>query len=148
MFWHGRSYSHKTMIFILMNFYKVWNRMWTIFLLNANNGMSAVTDLTGMMYALYPVCFMSFLVVWWNTDSHDVDQRIPDKRQDFKQSDLYRYCRDDIFKFYRHYLLMIAFNFFPVFLSTYSMFDAEENGSMDGEGRGYGYFMAGITSLF
>ena len=132
MFWHGRSYTHKTMIFILMNFYKVWNRMWTIFLLNANNGMSAVTDLTGLMYALYAVCFMTFLVVWWNTDSHDVDQRIPDKKQDFKHPDLYKYCRDDIFKFYRYYILMIIFTFFPVLISTYSMFDAEENGSMNG----------------
>ena len=148
MFWHGRSYGHKTMFFIFVNLYAKWNRVWTVFIINWQNGMSAVTDLYGLFYALYGVCFMQYYIVWWNTDSHDVDQRIPDKNQDFKQYDLYRYCRDDIKKLLRYYLSMVAFCIIPVLISTYSLLDAEENSAMDEDGRAFGFLMVGFTSLF
>ena len=79
MFWHGRSYGHKTLFFILLNFYKVWGRIWTTFIMNSSNGMSAVTDIFGLYYALFAVCMCNYLVIWWTTDSHDVDQRKDEK---------------------------------------------------------------------
>ena len=55
MFWHGRSYGHKTLFFIIICFYRVWGRLWCTGIINAANGMSAITDIYGLYYALFSV---------------------------------------------------------------------------------------------
>lgn len=47
--------------------------MWSSFIFNAANGMSAITDIYGLYYALFSVCLMNYTVIWWVTDNHDVD---------------------------------------------------------------------------
>ena len=73
MFWHGRSYGHKALFFILIYFYRAWGRVATTLFLNGANGMPAVADLFGLYHALFAVCLCAYLVVWWNTDSKDED---------------------------------------------------------------------------
>ena len=96
MFWHGRSYGHKTLFFLLLNFLKVWGRIWAVFIMNASNGMSGIINAYGLLAALFVVAFCNFLVVWWVTDNKDVDQSKDEKTLHFRQSDLYSYCRKDI----------------------------------------------------
>ena len=80
---------------------KVWSLMWGNFISNVvSSGMSAQSLLFNLYYALYAVCLMNYLVVWWTTYSFDVDPRKQDKQLGFKQSDLYTYCRMDIFWYY------------------------------------------------
>ena len=79
MFWHGRTYGHKTIFFLLVSFYKHWWREWNMFYWNSQNGMSAVADLYNLTYALYTVCFCSVFVVWYVTNSIDVDQSKDEK---------------------------------------------------------------------
>ena len=35
IFWHGRGYAHKTLLFILQNFWKVWSRLWIVWVMNS-----------------------------------------------------------------------------------------------------------------
>ena len=73
IFWHGRSYAHKTLYFIMQNFWKVWSRLWIVWVMNSQNGMSAVNDIHGMAFALYPAFYMTWLVIWWNASNFDID---------------------------------------------------------------------------
>ena len=60
LFWHGRSYGHRTTLYILLSFYKIWNRMWTAWAYNIWTGMSAVAEIYGLAYALFAVAFMNY----------------------------------------------------------------------------------------
>ena len=73
MFWHGRSYGHKTLFFIMMKMYVVWNRVWLTWGINMFNGMSATSNIFGLYYALFAVALTNYYVGLWHTLSHDVD---------------------------------------------------------------------------
>ena len=73
MFWHGRSYGHKTIFFLLISFLKVWSFEWTVFTFQLANGMSIVAIAHSLIRSIYAVCLMNFLIVWWNTASYDVN---------------------------------------------------------------------------
>ena len=41
--------------------------------MNSQNGMSAVNDIEGWVFALFPAFYMTYLVIWWNTGNNDID---------------------------------------------------------------------------
>ena len=117
MFWHGRGYSHRALFFIILSFMKIWNRMWVVWVINGNNGMSAVSDIDGLFYALFAVCFMNYQFVNWNTVNTEVSPHIDENQLPFKNSDLYSYCRKDIKQYYWWYGGMVLFIAVPVMLT-------------------------------
>ena len=134
MFWHGRSYAHKTLFFILINFLKVWGRIWTNFIFNGVNGMSGVINTYGIYTALFAIVFCNFLVVWWVVDNKDVDQSKDEKNFRYKQSDLYTYCRKDIMQYHKFYFFVILVTILPDLLITFSFAEEEASGSMNKSG--------------
>lgn len=76
LFWHGRNYGHKTIFFVLLNLYKNWWREWVVVIMNTQMAMSAVSDIYGLFFALFNVNLCTYLIVWWVTDSKDVDQSV------------------------------------------------------------------------
>ena len=118
MFHHGRGYSHRTVFFIVLNLYKVWNRIWSVWALNGANSMSGVTDSYGLMFALYAVVFCNFLGVWWVATNVEIDQKTDERSYWFHMSDLYSYCRKDILKYYHFYFVMVVWSAVPVALSS------------------------------
>ena len=63
-----------------MNLWKVWSRLWIVWVFNSVNGMSGVNDVYGFAFALFPAFYMTWLILCWNANNFDVDQRIMDER--------------------------------------------------------------------
>ena len=57
----------------MMKMYIVWNRLWSAWIINAVNGMSAMSSIFGLFYALYGVAMTNYYVGVWPTISHDID---------------------------------------------------------------------------
>lgn len=77
--------------------------------------MSAMNDIYGMAFALWPAFYMTILIQWWNTGNSDIDQSIKDeKKLNFRMPDLYAYCRKDISYFFRYYLYLMFYTIIPV----------------------------------
>jgi len=93
--------------------------------------MSAVSDLFELFHALYTVCFCTFLLLWWGTDSKDVNQSLDEKKLGFRLSDLYNYCRNDIFNFYKYYIMEIFYLLIPTGLVAGACFMIEKYGILN-----------------
>ena len=121
MFHHGRGFAHRSVFFIVLNLYKVWNRIWSVWVVNGNNSMSGVTDSYELMFALSSVVFCNFLGVWWVAANVEIDQKKDVRSYWFHMSDLYSYCRKDISKLHHYYFVMVAWTAVPIAL-TYSVY--------------------------
>ena len=131
-----------------MNLWKVWSRLWIVWVFNSVNGMSGVNDVYGFAFALFPAFYMTWLILCWNANNFDIDQRINDERQyGFKMADLYTYCRNDIFNFYRYYLNVCLYSLVPVFVVCMCYFQSERVGATRENGQPYGHDSAGMINI-
>jgi len=116
--------------------------------INSVNGMSAMSNLFGLYYALFAVSMCNYLIVFWIVDSHDIDQSKDVKSLPFRVSELYAYCRSEILDFNRLYFYIILAALYPIVLDLICTYEKEYSGSIDIEGKSQGFFMLGITSMF
>ena len=52
----------------------------------------------------------------------------------YRQSDLYAYCRKDIFRYHKYYIIMIFLALLPDIVVTFSFFECESSGAMNEDG--------------
>ena len=129
MFWHGRKYGHNTLVFTLIMFFKIWDPIWQVWVINGTNGMSCVTYLESLYYALYAVVLMNYQIVWWNTHNTDVDPIIEEKALPFRYSDLYAYCRKDFSSYSKIYFILVVLCGIVVLVSQYCYLYTDVMGS-------------------
>ena len=116
--------------------------------MNSVNGMSAVNDIKGAAFGLFPAFYMNGLILWWNACNNDIDQKITDEgKLNFKVAHLYAYCRKDIRSFQRYYMYVIGFSFIPTIVVAGSYFFSEYSGVMRENGEAYGFDSVGMLNL-
>ena len=95
------------------------------FVMQTANGMSAVTDDFGLMYALFPVSMVQYLIWSWAMHDTDIDPSIPEKNYTFRLSDMYAYTRKEMKSFFRYYVYSMTFAFIPVLLTRTSLLSSD-----------------------
>ena len=96
-----------------------------VFVMQTENGMSAVTDDYGLMYALFPVSMANYLITSWALHNIDIDPSIPEKNYTFRLSDVYAYTRKEMKSFFRYYVYSMTFAFIPVILTRASLLSSD-----------------------
>lgn len=132
----------------MMKIYMIWNRIWLAWGINAVNGMSAMSNLFGLYYALFGVAFTNYYIVYWTAMSYDVDQSLDEKKLPYKMADLYAYCRSEILNYNRYYAYVIISSAIPILFTLLCSYETEYTGAMNEDGHSQGFIMLGVINLW